>query len=240
MEDEPKKDPNEWALAYGDMITLLMTFFVLIIAMSSPKVDEDDIAEMMKKSSGTGENLMVATLKESGIFKEKIRSKTRMRIEEDDLLPPISDLELIREDMVVFLTENELFDVIDLLTTEEGFTIRIKADILFDSGDVSLKVDYLYLLDKVAELLAAISNNVRIEGHTDDRYSDDNNAGSKLSIARASRVCDYIITEEMLLSSRFAVTGHGRFRPLFPNTNEHNRTLNRRVEVIIKEKPRDV
>lgn len=27
MEEEPKKDPNEWALAYGDMITLLMTFF---------------------------------------------------------------------------------------------------------------------------------------------------------------------------------------------------------------------
>ncbi len=238
MEEEPKKDPNEWALAYGDMITLLMTFFVLIIAMSSPKSDDD--AEMMKKSSGTGENLMVATLKESGIFNDKIRSKSRTLIDENDLLPPISDLELIREDMVVFLTENELFDVIDLLTTEEGFTIRIKADILFDAGDVSLKVDYLYLLDKIAELLAVISNNIMIEGHTDDRYSDDNNAGSKLSIARASRVCDYIIAEEMLLSSRFGVTGHGRFRPLFPNTNEHNRTLNRRVEVIIKEKPRDV
>lgn len=237
MEEEPKKDPNEWALAYGDMITLLMTFFVLIIAMSSPKTDDE--VEMMKKSSGTGENLMVATLKESGIFKDKIRSKAKTLIDEEDYLPPISDLELIREDMVVFLTENELFDVIDLLTTEEGFTIRIKADILFDSGDVSLKVDYLYLLDKVAELLAVISNNVRIEGHTDDRYNDDNYAGSKLSIARASRVCDYIIAEEMLMSSRFGVTGHGRFRPLLPNTNEYNRALNRRVEVIIKEIPRD-
>jgi len=40
MEEEPKKDPNEWALAYGDMITLLMTFFVLIIAMSAPKTDD--------------------------------------------------------------------------------------------------------------------------------------------------------------------------------------------------------
>ncbi len=239
MEEEPKKDPNEWALAYGDMITLLMTFFVLIIAMSSPKTDEEPEL-VLQKSTGTGENLAIASLKESGIFKDKVTSKSRTMIDADDLLPPITDLELIREDMVVFMTENELFDVIDLLTTKEGFTIRIKADILFDSGDVSLKVDYLYLLDKVAELLAVISNNVRIEGHTDDRYSDDNNAGSKLSIARASRVCDYMIAEEMLSSSRFGVTGHGRFRPLFPNTNEHNRTLNRRVEVIIKEIPRDV
>ncbi len=239
MEEEPKKDPNEWALAYGDMITLLMTFFVLIIAMSSPKTD-DESELIMKKSSGTGENLMVATHKESGIFKDKIRSKAKTIVEEDDFLPPISDLELIREDMVVFMTENELFDVIDLLKTKEGFTIRIKADILFDSGDISLKVDYLYLLDKIAELIGVISNNVRIEGHTDDGYSDDDDTGNKLSIARASRVCDYIIEEEMLSSSRFGVTGHGRYRPLFPNTNEHNRAQNRRVEVIIKEIPRDV
>jgi chemotaxis protein MotB len=238
MEDEPKKDPNEWALAYGDMITLLMTFFVLIIAMSSPK--SDDIAQLvMKKSTGTGDNLMIAELKESGIFKEKVRSKTKIMVDADDLPPPISDLDLIREDLIVFMTENELFDVIDLLKTKEGFTIRIMADILFDSGDISLKIEYLYLLDKIADLLGVIPNNVRIEGHTDDRYIDDNNTDNKLSIARASRVCDYIIEEEMLLSSRFGVAGYGRNRPLFPNTNENNRTLNRRVEVIIKELPRD-
>jgi len=239
MEEEPKKDPNEWALAYGDMITLLMTFFVLIIAMSSPK--EDDIAEMvMKKSTGTGENLMIATLKESGIFEDKVTSMTKVMIDEDKLLPPISDLDLIREDLVVFMTENELFDVIDLLMTDEGFTIRIMADILFDSGDIALKIEYLYLLDKIAELLGVIPNNVRIEGHTDDSYIDDNNVGNKLSIARASRVCDYIIGEEMLSSSRFGVSGRGRYRPILPNINEHNRTLNRRVEVIIMELPKGV
>jgi len=186
MEEEPKKDPNEWALAYGDMITLLMTFFVLIIAMSSPK--EDDIAEMvMKKSTGTGENLMIATLKESGIFEDKVTSMTKVMIDEDKLLPPISDLDLIREDLVVFMTENELFDVIDLLMTDEGFTIRIMADILFDSGDIALKIEYLYLLDKIAELLGVIPNNVRIEGHTDDSYIDDNNVGNKLSNRRSHR-----------------------------------------------------
>ena len=239
MEEEPKKDPNEWALAYGDMITLLMTFFVLIIAMSSPKT-EDDAELILKKGDGIGDNLMVATLKESGIFEDKVKSKAMVMIEADGFLPPIADLDAIREDMVVFMTENELFDILDLIMTEEGFTIRIRSDILFDSGDISLKLEYLYLLDKIAQLLGVISNNVRIEGHTDDRYNDDDDAGSKLSIARASRVCGYMIGEEVLSSSRFGVAGHGQYRPLFPNTDEHNRTLNRRVEVIIKEKPRDI
>ncbi len=238
MEEEPKKDPNEWALAYGDMITLLMTFFVLIIAMSSPKTDDE--VEMMKKGAGTGDNLMAADLKEPGLFKEKLKSKTKIMVDADKFLPPISDLELIREDMVVFMSANELFDVIDLMKTKEGFVIRIMSDILFDQDDASLKIDYLYLLDKVAELLSVIPNNVRIEGHTDDRYIDNNITGNKLSIARASRVCGYIIEEEMLLSSRFGVAGFGRHRPLHPNSNEHNRAKNRRVEVIIKEIPKDV
>jgi chemotaxis protein MotB len=238
MEEEPKKDPNEWALAYGDMITLLMTFFVLIIAMSSPKTDE---VEMLKKGDGgTGDNLVVPELKDSGIFQDKIRSKTKIMVDADDLPPPISNLDLVREDMVVFMSANELFDIIDLKKTKEGFVIRIMSDILFDSGDTSLKREYLYLLDKVAELLSIIPNNVRIEGHTDDRYIDDNNIDNKLSIARASKVCGYLIEEEMLLSSRFGVAGFGRYRPLHPNSNEHNRAKNRRVEVVIKEIPRDV
>ncbi len=238
MEDEPKKNPNEWALAYGDMITLLMTFFVLIIAMSSPKTDDE--VELMQKGTGIGDNLGVAELKDSGLFEDKVKSKTKIMVDADDLPPPISDLDLIREDLVVFMTENDLFNVIDLMKTKEGFMIRIMADILFDSGETTLKVENIYLLDKIAELLSVIPNNVRIDGHTDDRYTDDNDAGNRLSIARASRVCDYVIEEEMLATARFGVAGFGRHRPLRSNSNERNRAKNRRVEIIIKEITKDV
>ncbi len=238
MEEEKKKDPNEWALAYGDMITLLMTFFVLIIAMSSTPTEE--IPENINNYKGTGDNIIVADLNESGIFGEKIKSKSRILVEADDLPPPISDLDLIREDLIVFMTENNLFNVIDLTKTKKGFTIRISADILFDSGETTLKVENIYLLDKIAELLSVIPNNVRIDGHTDDRYTDDNDAGNRLSIARASRVCDYVIEEEMLATARFGVAGFGRYRPLRPNSNERNRAKNRRVEIIIKEISKDV
>jgi len=237
MEEEKKKDPNEWALAYGDMITLLMTFFVLIIAMSS---DSTEIPEKRNNQQGTGDNLIVAELRDSGIFEEKIRSKSKISVSANDLLPPISDLDLVREDLVVFMTENELFNVIDLMKTKEGFTIRIGADILFDSGETTLKEENIYLLDKIAELLSVIPNNVRIDGHTDDRYTDDKDAGNRLSIARASRVCDYVIEEEMLATARFGVAGFGSHRPLRPNSNERNRAKNRRVEIIIEEIPKGV
>ncbi|MGR3301046.1 MAG: OmpA/MotB family protein [Candidatus Scalindua sp.] len=237
MEEEKKKDPNEWALAYGDMITLLMTFFVLIIAMSSSSTE---IPEERNNQTGTGDNLIVADLKDSGIFSEKIRSKSRILLDADDLPPPISDLDLIREDLVVFMTENKLFNVIDLMKTKEGFTIRISADILFASGETTLRAENIYLLNKIAELLSVIPNNVRIDGHTDDRYTDDKDDGNRLSIARASRVCDYVIEEEMLATARFGVAGFGRYRPLRSNSNERNRAKNRRVEIIIEEIPKDI
>ncbi len=236
MEEEKKGNPNEWALAYGDMITLLMTFFVLIIAMSSSSKEITKI----NNAEGTGDNLVAAPLTASGIFAGKIASKSRMLLDADDFPPPISDLDLVREDLVVFMTENKLFNVIDLMKTREGFTIRISTDILFDSGETTLKVENIYLLDKIAELLSVIPNNVRIDGHTDDRYTDDNDAGNRLSIARASRVCDYVIEEEMLATARFGVAGFGRYRPLRPNSNERNRAKNRRVEIIIEEISKDV
>lgn len=236
MVEEKKGDPNEWALAYGDMITLLMTFFVLIIAMSS---DSTEITKVRENFKGEGDNLISADLTASGIFEEKIRTQSRVVFEADDYPAPISDLDLVREELVVFMTENELFNVIDLKKTREGFTIRISTDILFDSGETTLKVENIYMLDKIAELLSVIPNNVRIDGHTDDRYTDDNDAGNRLSIARASRVCDYVIEEERLANARFGVAGFGRYRPLRPNSNEHNRAKNRRVEIIIEEIPKD-
>jgi len=237
MEEEPKKDPNEWALAYGDMITLLMTFFVLIIAMSS---DSSEITKTREYFKGEGDNLVSADLTASGIFQDKIKTQSRVAFEADDFPAPVNDLDLVREDLVVFMTENELFNVIDLKKTREGFTIRISTDILFDSGETTLKVENIYMLDKIAEVLSVIPNNVRIDGHTDDRYTDDNDAGNRLSIARASRVCDYVIEGEMLATSRFGVAGFGRYRPLRPNSNERNRARNRRVEIIIEEVPKDV
>jgi chemotaxis protein MotB len=236
MEEEKKGDPNEWALAYGDMITLLMTFFVLIIAMSS---DAKEITRVREYFKGEGDNLISADLTASGIFSEKIKTQSRVAFEADDFPAPVSDLDLVREDLVIFMTENELFNVIDLKRTEEGFMIRISADILFDSGETTLKVENIYLLDKIAEVLSVIPNNVRIDGHTDDRYADDNDAGNRLSIARASRVCDYVIEEEMLATARFGVAGFGRHRPLRPNSNERNRAKNRRVEIIIEEISKD-
>ncbi len=232
-----KPDPNAWLLTFGDLITLLMTFFVLILSFSTINIER--ITEVLNFDKGTGVNIVSADLRESGLLDDKIVTKERLRIEKDERPTPLSDLDLISEEVVVFITENKLTKVIDLKRTKEGFTITIRADILFEPGEAELKEEYLYLFDTLSELLSSVTNDVKITGHTDDRYSDDEYTDSKLSIARATGVCRYFVEEGMLESARFGVSGYGRYRPRLPNISGYNRAKNRRVEIIIEEIPKD-
>lgn len=233
MEDERKADPNEWVLAYGDLITLLMTFFVLIISLT--EIDKEDLAKMLNFNKGIGKNFVSAELMDTGLFNEKVVNRIKLDLEDDELPSPLNDLDFISEELVVFITKNDLAKAVDLKRTEKGFMIIIKADILFESGGAELRDKYLYLLDELAELLSKTTNDVKITGHTDDRYSDNDNVGDKLSIARATRVCSYFIEDGMLEPVRFGVVGYGSHRPRLPNISEHNRAKNRRVEIIIEE-----
>jgi chemotaxis protein MotB len=214
-----------------------MTFFVLIISFS--KVDMEKLAEVANFSKGIGTNIVSAELKETGLFNEKVVSKSRINIDKPELPSPINDIDLISEAIVVFITESELAEVIDFKRTREGFMIVLKADLLFESGRVELKKEYLYLLDGLAELLGKVVNDIKITGHTDDQYSDDDYVDSKISIARATSVCRYFVEEGMLEPSRFGVSGYGRYRPQLPNISESNRAKNRRVEIVIEEIPRN-
>ena len=233
MEEENKPDPNAWALTYGDLITLLMTFFVLIISMSV--LDTEKLSKALNFNTGLGPNIINADLKDSGLFNEKIINKTRLMVGKKKLPSPVNDLDLMSTDMVVFITENDLAKIVDLKRTKEGFIIIIRADILFESGEAEIKEEYLYLLEELAELLGRLENDVKITGHTDDRYSDDDYTDSKLSIARATSVCRYFVEEGMLDPARFGISGYGRYRPRLPNISGYNRAKNRRVEIIIEE-----
>ena len=231
-EEEKKGDPNAWALSFGDMITLLMTFFVMIISMSTIKMD--DIAEKINAEEGQGDNILASELKPSGLFNEQIMSRTQLMMDKSELPPPVTDLELVKDSMIIFVTENDLTRVIDLEMTKKGFSIGISADILFDQDKSILKEDYLFLLNNISGLLSAVINNVRIDGHTDNRNSD-NYYNRKLSIARATSVCNYLIERNDLEHERFAVAGHASHKPLVPNNNAENMARNRRVEIVIKE-----
>ena len=115
------------------------------------------------------------------------------------------------------------------LVVIESDRIRIKGNILFESGSAIIQKQSLKLLDEVATVLERNSElgPVLIEGHTDDIGPDALNL--TLSQRRAQSVMDYLVSKGILVT-RLRAKGFGETRPIAGNSTPLGRAKNRRVE----------
>jgi hypothetical protein len=111
----------------------------------------------------------------------------------------------------------------------------IDSSVLFDPGKADLKPGVAEEFDKVAEFVKNFApSKLVLEGHTDADGERESN--QKLSEKRAKMVRQYLIdTYEFIKPSMIEAKGYGEERPLVDNTTKENKTLNRRIEVIVWE-----
>ena len=125
---------------------------------------------------------------------------------------------------------------------KDEITEEVLADIFdnlnFAFGKADIKKESLPYLDKLADTLNKAKNwTLEIQGHTDDKGSDDFNM--KLSQNRADSVRNYLITKGVLADT-ITAKGFGESTPLVPNDSDANREKNRRVEFKITKPNNDV
>jgi outer membrane protein OmpA-like peptidoglycan-associated protein len=107
------------------------------------------------------------------------------------------------------------------------------SDVLFDTGQATIKPGARENLSRLAGILLAYPGafHIEIEGHTDSVGSHEYN--ERLSLARAESVRDYL-TRTGVPATRFTrVGGFGETRPVASNVNAAGRQMNRRVELVI-------
>jgi outer membrane protein OmpA-like peptidoglycan-associated protein len=108
----------------------------------------------------------------------------------------------------------------------------VLSNIFFDSGSAVLRPDSYFELDKLAKLLTENQDIVaQINGHTDDIGSEGDNL--TLSQVRAEAVAAYLVSKQ-IDKKRIVPRGFGEAHPIFPNENDENRQLNRRIEFSIQ------
>ena len=232
-----------WMATFGDLMSLLLTFFVLLMSFASMDVRRfaavvgsmRDAFGVQQQHPGLVESLSTSLVDlsktESSPFLEVLPMRVRVPEREQDLLR--------RLEMTV--AEQGLERLVDVEDTERGIVIRMPGQLLFDSGSAELRPESLVFLREISELVRAMPHPVAIEGHTDatpagvGRFETNWN----LSSARAVSALRFLIEVGGIEASRLRATGFAHTRPLAPNRSPEERALNRRVEIVFLRTPHE-
>ena len=224
-EEEHKAGAPEWMATYGDMVTLLLCFFVLLFSFATLDVQKfEAISKSMSGSLGvldSGMNLSMEPLVNS--------------FPADSPNEEVEEFVKIYEQMSEYIKENNLESSITLRLDERGLLVRFMDDVLFDSGKADLTASAREIINKVAEIIKQNEKNVRIEGHTDNVPINTVRFPSnwELSTTRAVNVVKYLIEECGLEASRMAASGYSDQHPVDDNNTKEGRQKNRRVDMVI-------
>lgn len=239
---EDEVDTGAWLDTYGDLVTLLLTFFVLLLASSTQDAAKlKAIASYFNPSISfleSGESIGEATMIGNGI--------TQMPTYEQALAETVSDAEQevieknkqIENEFKTYLQKNNVADKLDVSTEEDYVKITFKDNILFDKSKADLKPEARQLLDIVAEQLSKYPNtDITIEGHADSDQIHTLQFPSnwELSSARAISVAKYFINEKGFSPDRMEPIGRGEYRPVTSNDTIEGKAQNRRVEIKIRQ-----
>lgn len=204
-------DPDAWMVTFSDMLTLLMTFFVLIFASADP-------APPAKLHEAFGQT--------TGVF-----GQFRMGFLEKIMVQPRQD---ISQDMVqVFLNEVGATEI-EVKQDERGLVMALPSDTFFSPGGVTLNARAKKRIDQLAAFLKNTRHPIRVEGHSDDRERPQAPISDhwQLSLARANRVLERLVVKE-ISEARLSLGGFGPSRPRYKNITRKGRAGNRRVEIVI-------
>ena len=212
--DEGHGNSERWLLTYSDMITLLMTFFVMIVAMGtlnektvmkrlSLNKDKNVIINIPQAASpASKENL----LSEQPAFSAELRNKIGLSFPEDEKR--------------FFISESE-----------RGTVLTIPASLIFEVSGGKLNKNASKYLEAIASSLKETRDFISIEGHSAKSGNDE--ADSKLSLEMAAYALDYFIYEAGFSPTRFSIAGYGSKRPAIDKNPKKTELDNNRLEIVI-------
>lgn len=225
IRDEQQSEDDQptapfWMTTYSDMVTLLLTFFVLIVSMSEVEVKK--FKEALSHFNG----------RTSVLAFESVAPPTRPN---EELRKLVQSREQRLDDLAEYLQENHLRRTVNVSVSDRGIHISIVDSIVFASGKAELLESAKDVLRTVSELLTPTSQLVVVEGHTDNQPIRTVQFPSnwELSGARASSVVRFFLSQNGALDPRnYKTVGYGEFRPVASNATRAGRARNRRVEIL--------
>ncbi len=244
-----------WVMTFADLMTLLMCFFVLLLAFSEMDAAKfKQLSGSMKDAFGVQQEIEVRTIpkgtsvvaQEFSPGKPETTSLNEVRqftIDSnrntlDALDRELQEIKETREHArrLRLALKDELEDgSVSIQTEGMKVVVHIMENASFESGFAKVRSAFLPALDKIAGLIDNNSGMVTVSGHTDNVPISNSRFRSnwELSTSRAVSVTHELLKRADLSPERVTVSGHADTRPRAENDSPENRSKNRRVDISI-------
>lgn len=177
------------------------------------------------EGSGNGDGTGMATPTELQI------EQARQEAEEEAAQEALGALESIEDAIQAAADSQGVGDQLLFKFDGEGLVLSVvDSALLFDSGSADLKLSGQVVLQTIVPALQEITNEIKIEGHTDS--VGDANTNYELSADRANSVRRFLALQGGF-DRRLQIAGWGEEVPIADNGTAEGRALNRRVEITI-------
>ena len=239
-EEQPKEEKKKqkkkssgggapaWMVTYSDLVTLLLTFFVLLLSMASL-----DPVRFTEASSSLKDAFGMHSVPAHVEFAIPILPS-----------PPVTKFSPIQHEMTkkiyrrmkTKIDSDKLSQDIDIVQTDnDTIILRVKESIMFGPGETKISPKSYPLLRYIADIIRPLPMRLRIEGHTDTTDQPQVEMDKwDISMARSVSVLRFLRKGNLLPLDRMGAAGYGADKPVANNTTTEGRAKNRRVDFVLR------
>jgi chemotaxis protein MotB len=240
---------ERWLVSYADFITLLFAFFVVMFAASNE--DSQKAGQIAESVTVAFQELAIfgsagkvfPLFDEGGLPSESVSiiGNTHSAFSTAQVIAGGGDgdgeetIEEVEERLGVLLDQQLEEGEVRIMVDSRGLTISLAEAGFFEPGSSVIQSTALSVVASIGEKLNLLTNNIRVEGHTDNIpiHTALFPSNWELSTSRATNVLRYLLAEARIPPRRLSAVGYSEYRPIASNDTRDGRGLNRRVDIVI-------
>ena len=215
-----------WMDTYGDLVTLLLCFFVLLYSIST--IDQAKWVQIVKSFNPEAKDVSQIADPEQEDAVDDVPGS-----------PEEDEFDDLYESLKKAIEQAGLDSEVELFKGDGYSFITFRDNVFFDGDSSVIKEGGETILAQFASIISGVSSSVKeieVLGHTtqaDPNVPNDATGDRVLSAERAARVAAYLQERTNVSPANIVGVGYGQWRPIAPFDTEENRAKNRRVELLI-------
>lgn len=221
-----------WMDTYGDMVTLLLCFFVLLYSISS--VDQSKWIALVQSFNPNAIETMTESSGNGGPSADVEGDAAKAEQEMID-----EAINKLYEELQNYVADNQETQNVEVTKGDGYVFVSFNDAVFFDGDSYVLREEGKQVLTTVASMLDSAGqyiDEVRVMGHTAQATADrpnDPTVDRFLSTNRAAVATVFLQENCTIDPARLVSVGYGQHRPVDSNDTPETRSHNRRVEIII-------